>query len=382
MKVAIFTESYRPVVNGVARSVETLVGSLHERGHQAIVYAPAAPRGAEPFPFERRFPAYHLPMAPDYPLAIPFSPGLAREFAAMQFDLVHVQTPFALGVCGMALAYRHRIPVLAHMHTLYEEYAHYVPLPRPLARWLIRGIVHLFYNRARAVIAPSPPIRQLLLEYGIRRPIHVVPTGVRITPPGDRQEARSAFQLPANAPLLLYTGRIAPEKNVSLLLQSFALVRQSLPDARLLLLGDGPGRADAERLCVSLGVEGSVTFAGLRPPADVKLACSAADLYLFPSVTDTQALSVVEAMACAVPPVVVDAYGPADVVQNHISGRVVPPTPKSMADVVVELIRNPGERARLGEGALRRAQEYSSDAMIERLLEIYRDLARGQTAAV
>src|SRR5579872_3362778 len=126
MKIAHFTESYHPVVNGVTRSIDTLVDALLERGHESVIYAPGARGNRVSTDTVKRFPCYYFPTQPDYPLALPFSRAMYREFAAQKFDVVHLKTPFAVGLCGLCLARRNQIPVVAHMHTLYVEYSHYI----------------------------------------------------------------------------------------------------------------------------------------------------------------------------------------------------------------------------------------------------------------
>ncbi|HET6387024.1 MAG TPA: glycosyltransferase [Armatimonadota bacterium] len=370
MKIALFTESYLPVLNGVTRSLDTLVPGLRRRGHETMIYAPRARGYADVDPCVRRFPSYYFWGARDYPLAAPFSPRLFAEFARQGFDVVHLQTPFALGLCGLILARRHRIPVIAHMHTLYVDYAHYFPGPRAATRSVIRKMMRWFYSRADSVIVPSPSVRTLLAGYGVQRPIDVIPTGINPPSVTERSAARAAFNLPKDSPVALYTGRLATEKNIGLMLGAFEKIHRRIPESRLLILGGGPARAEAEEMARSM-VEGAVIFAGPRSHSDVMIACSAVDIFLFPSQTDTQALSVVEAMACGTPPVVVDAFGPADFVKDGVSGRVVAPTVDAMAEAALVLLLNPAERERLAAGARSAAAGLTADAMTESVLEVY-----------
>ena len=372
MRIAIFTESYCPIVNGVTRSVQTLVEGLRLRGHEAIVYAPGARGYTDSDLSVRRFPSYRWIGALDYPLAIPFSPRLFRDFAAQDFDLVHAQTPFALGVCGLALSRWHGIPLVATMHTLYIEYSHYIPLlPTRVAQGPLRAIVRWYYNQPAAVVVPSPSIQDLIRDYGVNRPVDVVPTGVHMPERMDKEQARRIFGLADSGHLLLYVGRIAREKNISVLLRTFALVRKEVPDARLLIVGGGPARAEAEVEARVLGVREAIVFAGVRTHEDVAAACAAADLFLFPSTTDTQAVSVVEAMAVGTPPIVARAFGPADVVQDGLSGLVTSANPDSMSQAAIRLLQNPAERERLGAGAMIRAKDYSARSAVDAMIRVY-----------
>ncbi|MDQ2730771.1 MAG: glycosyltransferase [Armatimonadota bacterium] len=383
MKIAIFTESYHPVVNGVTRSVDTLVEGLSADGHIAHVFAPGAPAPGGEEPFVHRFPTYFLPIAPDYPLAIPFSRPIFEFFVRQQFDLIHIQTPFALGLCGLYLARRFKIPVVATLHTLYVEYSHYVPiLPDRLVRYLLQAGIRAFYNRVDAVVAPSPSVACLLRQYGVVSPLRVVPTGVEMPQPLPKAAARECFGLPAEVPVLLYVGRLAREKNIELLLKAFKIILNSLPHAHLLVVGSGPADAEMKSLACALGIQQRVIFAGFRPHAEVTAAISAADLFLFPSSTDTQAVSVVEAMALSVPPVVINAFGPADFVVDGVSGRVVPSNAGEMAHAAIEILCNPLEWQRLSTGAKCRAEEFSTAATLQLMINLYEDvLARSPGAS-
>lgn len=377
MKIAIFSESYHPVVNGVTRSVDTLVEGLKADGHQADVFAPGARTPCGDEPSVHRFPAYFLPGVPDYPLAIPFSRPIYEFFVRERFDLVHIQTPFALGLCGLYLARRFRIPVVATLHTLYVEYSHYVPvLPDRLVRTLLQAGIRAFYNRVDAVVAPSPSVSRLLGGYGVVSPIRVIPTGVRMPEALEKAAARERFGIPADAPVLLYVGRLAREKNIDLLLRAFQIVLQALPSAHLLVVGGGPASDEMKALAGALGVQSRVIFTGFLPHCEVTAAISAADLFLFPSSTDTQAVSVVEAMALSVPPIVVNAFGPADFVVDGVSGRVVPSDAGDMAQAAIDILRDPVEWQRLSTGAKDRAEEFSTESTLQLMITLYEDVLK------
>jgi len=375
-----FTESYRPVINGVAVAV-ALLAEEQARAHDVTVAAPRFPGFAGP---EQegvavwRFPSYRVPGHADYPLAIPFSPSLHRRFAAADFEVVHTHSPFALGRVGRRWARRHGVPLVTTYHTLYVEYAHYAPLlPAGLLAARLREVSRAYCQSCDAVAVPTAPIRDVLREYGVTRPIEVIPTGLKLLPPVPPDPAfpRGALGIPADAPLIVYAGRLAREKNLELLFAGFGRVAAALPEARLLLAGNGPAEAEARRLAAGTGAGDRVVFAGFVPPERMRWVYAAADVFAFASKTDTQGLVLTEAKASGLPAVSVDAYGPSVVVKDGVDGLLTPPEPEPFAAALLRVLCDGEFRAALRANALREAQAFGIEATAaayERLYEAAR----------
>ena len=326
MRIAIFAESYPPVVNGAATAISLLVHALRER-HEVVVYAPHFPGHFDTDEDVRRFRSYRLPPEPQYPLAVPFSPRLFREFMRTGFDLVHTHSPFTLGQVGRRWAGRAGLPVITTYHTLYTEYTHYAPLsPRS---WPAAGSGRspgATVTRVMGSRVPTEPIREVLRGYGVKGAVEVIPTGVPFGSPPARQDAfpRQALQVPANAPVVLYAGRLVKEKNLGLLFRAFQGVLGAEPKAVLLLAGTGPWEAEAHRRVTELGIKPATRFAGVLDARRLALCYVDADVFGFPSLADTQGMVLVEAKAAGLPSVCVDAYGPSAVIRNGVDGILVP----------------------------------------------------------
>ena len=371
MRVAIFAESYPPVVNGAATAIARLVGALRER-HEVVVYAPRFPGHKEGTAGVRRFASYRLPPEPDYPLAIPFSRALFREFAQARFDVVHTHSPFTLGQVGRRWARRAGIPAVTTYHTLYTEYTHYVPwFPPQLGRACIRWITRQHCNASPLVTVPTEPIRRILQEYGVTRPIEVIPTGVPFLEPlaPDPAFPRAALGIAPEAPIVLYAGRLAREKNLGLLFRAFRLVRAREPGAVLLLAGVGPWEAEARRLAAELGL--GARFAGLLNPQDLARCYADATVFGFPSLADTQGMVLVEAKAAGLPAVCVGEFGPAIVVRDGVDGLLVANDEAQFAAALLRIIREPGLRAALSAAGLRDTERFSVPAMACRYEQVY-----------
>lgn len=382
MRIAIFSDSFRPVINGVAVAVDLLVRELRRR-HEVTVFAPAHPQQRDPEPGVVRFPSYRLPRAPDYPIAFPISPRLYRCFAEGGFDLVHTHSPFTLGQVGRHLARRHRLPLVTTYHTLYTEYLHYArPIP---ATWLRPGIIALaraYCNASHAVVVPTAPIREVLLGYGVRTAIDVIPTHAVVAPQSeDASYLRSRFALPPEAVVVMYAGRLAPEKNVELLLQAFARLRlRARTGAHLFLAGGGPAEPELRALAGQLELGRTVTFAGFLPREELVRCYAGADLFAFSSTTDTQGLVILEAKSAGLPVVSVDAYGPAAVVRHGIDGLLVPNDVAAFAAALGQLIADPQRRREMGRRAREDAARFSPAAMARRYEELYLRVAERPSA--
>jgi 1,2-diacylglycerol 3-alpha-glucosyltransferase len=380
MRIAQFTESYRPVINGVAVAVDLLTEELL-RLHGVDVYAPSFPGHIDEF-LVQRFPSYVWPLQRDYPLAIPFSPSLYASFLRAHYDVVHTHSPFALGQAGLRWARKNRIPVVTTYHTLYVEYAHYAPVvPERLARSFLRSLSRRYCNACDRVAVPTEPIRNVLLEYGVRKPIDVIPTGLRLRPPRPRDPEfpRRHFGIPQDALVILYAGRLAREKNLELLFHAFERAADVLPRAWLLLAGSGPLEEDARRMAKRTPAPERVVFAGFLPPERMPEIYSGADVFAFASLTDTQGLVLTEAKAAGLPAVSVDAYGPSAVVKDGVDGLLVPNDPDLFGAALIRILKDETLRTRMREAAVREAQSFSIQATASAYERLYRE-AQGTCA--
>lgn len=380
MRIAQFTESYVPVINGAAVAVDLLAREL-ARHHHVEVFAPQFPGHADNSgPPVRRFPSYTAPGHGDYPLAVPFSPAIFRRFRKAGFDVVHTHSPFALGRAGRRWARRCGIPLVTTYHTLYEKYAHYTHfLPQGPVSRLLREISARYCGSCDRVVVPTEPIREVLLGYGVRRPIHVIPTGLRLAPPQPEDPAfpRRALGIPLGAPVVLYAGRLAKEKNLELLFEGWSRVARGAPEAWLLVVGSGPNEGEARQLGARSGAPERIAFAGFIPPERMPAAYAAAAVFAFSSLSDTQGLVLTEAKAAGVPAVSVNSYGPGVVVKNGVDGLLTGNDPDEFGAALLRLIRDPDLRRRMSEAALLEARRFSIEETVANYERVYEEALRG-----
>jgi glycosyltransferase involved in cell wall biosynthesis len=377
MRVALFTECYRPIVNGVVVSVVTFSGELAKLGNDVQIFAPAYPGHRDAEANVHRLPSVSLPTRPRYPLALPYSGVLLRRyFAAHPPDIVHAQHPFVTGREARRVARWVGCPLVFTYHTLIRAYAHYVPLPRPLVRTLAVRISRDFANSADVVVVPTRAVGEILRSYGVVRPLEAIPTGVdldliRTTSPAPM---RPRFGVPEGVPLIAYTGRIAREKSIDTLITALALLPPAHRDAHLLLVGGGPWYRHCRDLARTLGVADRVHFTGYLSRPDVFRCLADSDLFAFASLTDTQGVAVLEAMAHGLPPVAVASGAVADIIRDGVDGLLVDPTPQALADGLARVLDCDSLRQTLAGHALRRAEQFSAGRMAQRLVDLYQRL--------
>lgn len=380
MRVLMVSDVYFPRINGVSTSIETFRGALSSHGVAVSLVAPSY--GADiPAPGVVRVPARRVLGDPEDRLAHYGKLRFATLKAAVDCDVIHIQTPFAAHYAGLHAARALNKPVIATYHTLFEEYLqHYIPwLPAAALRGLARRFSRGQCNALDAVIVPSSAMRKRLRDYGITRPLHVLPTGIPecAFEPGDGARFRIENGISPQRPVVLFVGRVAHEKNISFLLEAVALARRQLPDLLFLITGEGPAQADLARQATRLGLGDSVRFLGYMDRRhELPAAYAAADAFIFASRTETQGLVLLEAMAQRCPVVGLSIMGTADILEAKRGCRIAPDDSAGFAATLLQLLNDPSARAQLGDAARVYAREWSDQAMAQRLAALYQSLAR------
>lgn len=381
MKIGIYTEIYKPVLNGVVVSVDSFREQLRARGHEVYIFTPSYMRYLDPYVLP--FHSLPLPTRTPYRLATPF----LVEGRVPELDVIHAQTPFMTGLMAFTHARRADLPLVFTYHTRLVDYHHYLPLSPSLSKDFLVWVSRTFSNMADRVIVPAAPIKTLLESYGVRTPIDVVPTDVRLrpAPPEEGARVRAALGIPADHRVLLYVGRLAREKNLGLLLDAYARART--PDTHFVLVGDGPSREWLARQIEEQGLGETIHLAGAVDHGDIPAWYRAADLFVFASLTETQGLVIEEALQLGVPTLAVGAGGVIDAAGRWAGGRLIEPSED--AAVLTERFSDALHDV-LGGGALaalRLAAESnlrghgSDDPSTSRLISVYEAAIEGRRHA-
>ena len=366
-RIAAFTDTYLPTVNGVTYSISDVRERWRELGERMDVVFPDS-SAYDPEPGEHPVRSVPFPFYDGYRLG---APRIPESLPAV--DVVHAHTPFAVGLAATRFARRTDAPLVATYHTPAGEYAPYLAplegLSSPIARLTTR-YERRFYDRADLVCVPSEwGRRQLEDRLGVSTPTRVVPNGVDTTRfrPVDATAFRERYDLEGT--LVGYTGRHSREKNLEELLYAAA----GLEDATLVLSGDGPARPALEAASGTLDLE--VRFLGMLERSELPAFYAALDAFGFPSPVETQGLVALEAIACGTPVVAARAGALVETVADGRTGYHYPPGDTRAFRRALQ--RALTERGRLEATCLARREEISLSAAATRLREVYAGLEGG-----
>ncbi len=375
MKIGIFTDSYKPYTSGVVTSINTFKEELGRLGHKVYIFAPNYPNYEEEERHVYRYYSLPAPTNPDYSLAIPVYPGMRNLLSRLELDVIHVHSPFTMGRVGLHYAKRYGLPLLFTYHTLYDEYVHYVPVAQDLARDVTIKYSSYFCNQCNHIIAPSAEVANRLRYYRVKTPVTIIPTGVPLHrfEQGDPGWLRQHYNIPTQNKILLFVGRLTKEKNLEFLIDAFARIKASHPETTLVLTAQGPLEDDLKKQVVNLGLslEKDIVFTGALPFDTLVNVYFSADLFVFSSVTETQGLVLIEAMAAGLPVVAVRANGVNDMVDHDINGKLTACEVDEFARAVGELLSDPILYAEYKQNALLKANKLSAANMARKLETVY-----------
>ena len=341
MKVALVTETYRPEANGVAMTLGRLVDHLAATDNTVDLITPTrTEENPTPNTSMMALPGLALPGYPGVRFGLPAVRRLTSSWHQCRPDVAYIATQGPLGWAALRAARRLRLPTVSGYHTHFTDYSRHYGLG--VAAPLVDGYLRRFHQRSGLTLAPTHALADELRRAGFGA-VDVLPRGVdteRFSPDHRNQALRSRWGVMPGTPVVLYVGRLAPEKNLALAIRAFRAVQASQPHARFVLVGDGPSRAALE------AENPDFIFAGTRHGADLAAHYASADLFLFPSLTDTFGNVVMEAMASGLPVVAYDLGAAAEHIRSFRNGVVAPP---ENADRFVALTILLGREARLRE---------------------------------
>ncbi|MBS2036876.1 glycosyltransferase [bacterium] len=366
LRVAMFTNVYLPNTNGVVVSVESFRKALTRLGHHAYVFAPDSGKIEQRAPYVFRYPAVELPLQ-KYPLTLPVSPYADHLLLNLKPQVLHANHPALLGRVAQRKSEELDLPLVFTYHTRYTDYAHYAsPLPAENVKDFIHAWLGEFMSHCHHLVVPSQSIGNLLRQhYDIAGEISVVPTGIELEKFAqlERAQARKQLGWPLEDLVLISVGRLAKEKNFDLLLRAFALVQD---DPQLYVLGAGEELKALQNLAQELGILERCHFTGLVAMSDIPTYLAAADLFVFASVTETQGLVTLEAMASGLGVAAVDGSGTRDAVSAECA-VLCPPQPEALAEAIVQML----QRGDCSQAARSRAGQFDLLSQGQKLVEVY-----------
>lgn len=372
MRVVQFAGTMRPGHDGVTRVLYRMTDALTSAGVEHFFVSAIVPPPGERTVRMLEVPSVAFPLYRDYRVAKPGSRFFGREVLEFRPDLLHIHSPCSLGLAAVRFGQRHNIPVVATYHTHFASYAKYynIPMLEPFGWSYLR---HLYDGCAR-VYVPSIPILDELWGQGLRRLEHL-PHGVDTDVFGPSYRSfpwRAAHGISPDGEMLLYAGRLVWEKDLRTLAAAWARIREERPKAVMVLAGDGPVREELA------GLMPGAIFLGQLGGDDLAHAYASADLFVFPSTTETFGNVILESMASGTVPVCARMGGAAGVVQHGVTGLLAEPRDaRDLAGAVLTLLADPAKRKAMELQALEYARRQTWHSIFQRMIESYREVRDG-----
>jgi glycosyltransferase involved in cell wall biosynthesis len=305
---------------------------------------------------------------------------MLRKFRRRQFDVIHTHTIGVMGFVGLRWAQSHEIPIVSTYHTLYDRYAHYIPfIPRRYVRFKIAKHTNFYYNSVDHVITPSEASLRWLVRHSVRKPVTVIPTGAKPRTFLDRSEVRQSLGITPEQRVMLWVGRLAIEKNMELLFEMARVAFAEDPELRLWIVGDGPYRAECQALARQHLIGDRVRFVGFVPHEEVARYYTAADVFVFSSMTETQGLVVQEAMSYGLPAICVGGGGASASIEDGLNGFIVKNEPYGFAATVLQVLNDDDIYARLSDHAARSVRMNGTPEMCRKVVEVYRQVIEAKS---
>ncbi|PKN01382.1 MAG: hypothetical protein CVU77_05450 [Elusimicrobia bacterium HGW-Elusimicrobia-1] len=377
MNIGFFSDVYRPGIDGIVTALDMFLIEAAKMSHPTYIVTPRYPAYKDTQSNIIRVPSVPFLFYPPYRIGLP---GLSKKtydtIKALDLNVIHTHSPFSVGLYGVHLARKWGLPLLYTYHTLYPKYVHYFFKGKVLSPKMAEGIVRRYSDKCDCVVAPSPQMKDELVSYGVKSRIVVLPTGVNKAD----FEAKGLFDvrkkhgLGEETKILLYAGRLGKEKNLSLLLRSFRKTLDEYSDAHLFMAGDGILKDELKTLARSLNITGKITFLNFLDRQTLAQYYKDADLFVFPSITETQGLVLIEVMMNKTAVVTMNQGGVLSIIRHDKNGILSGNTVEEFAGWTLKLLRDDGLRGRLAEAGHRDALEMTSEVSTRRHIELYKEL--------
>lgn len=384
MRIGIFTETYTPYISGLVTSEVMLKKGLEKLGHE--VYVVTANLESFHYEYDEKEHVLKVPGVPtgiyDSRLTSVYPLKAVNKIKSWNLDIIHSQTEFAIGTFARLLAYQFDIPLVHTYHTMYEDYIHYITKgyfdksSKKIVEYLT-----LFYcdKTATELIVPTKKTYDLFKEkYQVDRNIHIIPTGIELerfyTENIDLKALSSMKKkigIKESDFIAIFIGRLAQEKNVVFLLDVLKGLLPKLPNLKLLIVGDGPDYDEYKNIIKEYGLENNTIMTGKVPWDKVPYYYHMSDIFLTASHTETQGLTVIEAMASSVVPICIDDESFRNTVVDDLNGKIFS-TKEECEDIITDLYNDRKLSKRLSKQARINSDRFSSKYFAESVLDVYK----------
>jgi glycosyltransferase involved in cell wall biosynthesis len=407
MRVLYFSDTFLPKVDGVALSIKNFSERLSLKGHEFMIACPKYGEGD----FSRindnisveRFTSGSLPSYPDIKVVLPNPEKIKKLVKEFEPDLIHIHTPGLLGQYAISVSEKYGIPAIGTYHTLMAEQNTYVSFYRllkldklfmkinkfnkalsfkdllkfqklenfNLRKKIILKLCNNLYERCDMIISPSHLLKEQLLEYGIEVPISVISNGM------DLSRFKGSVKSLPEAPKLLHVGRISYEKNCDVIINTFNLVLEKIPNATLTIIGEGPAISSLKIQTEKLGLVDKIIFKGFIDNSTLHEIYPQYDLFLTASTMETQGLVILEAISCGLPAIGVKSFAIPELIQDNRNGYCATPFEyKELSARVIEVLTSPDLYKKFSEGSLEISQTHEINGCVDKMEQLYFEVAK------
>lgn len=383
MRIGLFTDTYPPFINGVSTSVEMLKNALEKKNHE--VYLVTVNDSSIKYDYDEENHILKIPSIPiglyDYRLSRIYSLKMINLIKSWNLDVIHSHTELGIGICARLVAKQFNIPLIHTYHTMYKDYTHYVThghfdkSSKKIVEYLTK-----FYcdTTATELIVPTNKTYRLFKEnYKFEKNIHIIPTGIEV----DRffkenvnkkevDRLRKNLNLSKRDTVIIFVGRLAQEKNIEFLLNAEKKIINNHSNIKLLIVGDGPDKEKLEMFSRKLGIEENVIFTGKVAWDDMPVYYQLANFFATASKTETQGLTVIEAMAAGITPVCIHDEAFLTAITDNLNGFIFDNIDEYV-EIILKLEKNKQERAKISGQARIQAEHFSSAQFADNVLVVY-----------
>lgn len=384
MRIGIFSDTYKPFINGVTTSILMLKKELEKQGH--TVFVVTVNDKTLKYKFEENGKVLRVPGIPigiyDYRLSGIYPLKAINIIKKWKLDVIHSQTEFGIGTFARIMAKQLNIPLVHTYHTMYEDYIHYITKGyfNRSSKKIVEYLT-LFYcdKTATELVVPTKKAYELFKKkYMVDRNVHVVPTGIEVEKfylENNKKlniiKKREEIGLKKDDFVILFVGRIASEKNVELLLSSMKSIINICPKAKLLIVGDGPDLEKYKNYCLKQEINNNVIFTGKVPWDVIQHYYLISDCFTTASTSETQGLTVIEAMAASLPVVCIDDESFNQTVIDNLNGLIFK-NKRGYKNAIISLYKDNKLLTRLSKQAKVSAKTHSSKNFVNSILDVYK----------
>lgn len=383
MRIGLFTDTYPPFINGVSTSVEMLKNALEKKNHE--VYLVTVNDSSIKYDYDEENHILKIPSIPiglyDYRLSRIYSLKMINLIKSWNLDVIHSHTELGIGICARLVAKQFNIPLIHTYHTMYKDYTHYVThghfdkSSKKIVEYLTK-----FYcdTTATELIVPTNKTYRLFKEnYKFEKNIHIIPTGIEVgrffkenVNKKEVDRLRKNLNLSKRDIVIIFVGRLAQEKNIEFLLNAEKKIINNHSNIKLLIVGDGPDKEKLEMFSRKLGIEKNVIFTGKVAWDDMPVYYQLANFFATASKTETQGLTVIEAMAAGITPVCIRDEAFLTAITDNLNGFIFDNIDEYV-EIILKLEKNKQERAKISGQARIQAEHFSSAQFADNVLVVY-----------